>query len=35
MLVHQAVEQIRLWSGVCADPELLRRAALDALRSRS
>jgi shikimate 5-dehydrogenase len=35
MLVHQAVEQIRLWSGVRPDAELLRRAALDALRSRS
>ena len=35
MLVHQAVEQIRLWSGKRADPELLRRAALDALRSRT
>ncbi|HXX47310.1 MAG TPA: shikimate dehydrogenase [Myxococcota bacterium] len=33
MLVHQAVEQIRIWSGKRADPELLRRAALDALRS--
>ena len=33
MLVQQAVEQIRLWSGKRADPELLRRAALDALRS--
>ena len=35
MLVHQAVEQIRLWSGARPDAELLRRAALDALRSRS
>ena len=33
MLVHQAVEQIRLWSGKRADPSRLRRAALDALRS--
>ncbi|MFI5314072.1 MAG: shikimate dehydrogenase [Myxococcota bacterium] len=33
MLVHQAVEQIRIWSGKRADPQLLRRAALDALRS--
>ncbi|HXZ85843.1 MAG TPA: shikimate dehydrogenase [Myxococcota bacterium] len=33
MLVHQAVEQIRIWSGKRADAELLRRAALDALRS--
>jgi len=35
MLVHQAVEQIRLWSGKRADPDVLRRAALDALRSPS
>jgi shikimate dehydrogenase len=35
MLVHQAVAQIRLWSGKSADPELLRNAALDALRSPS
>lgn len=35
MLVHQAVEQIRLWSGKRADPELLRRAALDALGSQA
>jgi shikimate dehydrogenase len=28
MLVHQAVEQIRLWSGKSADSALLRRAAL-------
>jgi shikimate dehydrogenase len=34
MLVHQAVEQIRLWSGKSPDPARLRRAALDALRSR-
>lgn len=27
MLVHQAVEQIRLWSGKSADPAQLRRAA--------
>jgi shikimate dehydrogenase len=33
MLVHQAVEQIRLWSGKRADPARLRRAALDALGS--
>jgi len=33
MLVHQAVEQIRIWSGKRADATLLRRAALDALRS--
>ncbi|HKC51915.1 MAG TPA: shikimate dehydrogenase [Myxococcota bacterium] len=32
MLVQQAVEQIRLWSGRRADPSRLRRAALDALR---
>jgi shikimate dehydrogenase len=31
MLVHQAAEQIRLWSGRSADPALLRRAALAAL----
>ncbi|MEX2205185.1 MAG: shikimate dehydrogenase [Myxococcota bacterium] len=31
MLVHQAVEQIRIWSGKRADAALLRRAALDAL----
>ena len=31
MLVHQAVEQIRLWSGKRADPALLREAALAAL----
>ena len=30
MLVYQAVEQLRLWSGRAADPERLRRAALDA-----
>lgn len=29
MLVHQAVEQIRIWSGKSADPMLLRRAALE------
>ncbi len=34
MLVHQAVEQIRLWSGKSADPALLRRAALEALARR-
>jgi shikimate dehydrogenase len=33
MLVHQAVEQIRIWSGKTADAGQLRRAALDALRS--
>jgi len=33
MLVHQAVEQIRLWSGKTVSAELLRSAALDALRS--
>jgi shikimate dehydrogenase len=33
MLVQQAVEQIRIWSGKRADAQLLRRAALDALRS--
>jgi shikimate dehydrogenase len=33
MLVHQAVEQIRIWSGKRADPARLRRAALDALGS--
>ncbi len=32
MLVQQAVEQIRLWSGQRANPSRLRRAALDALR---
>jgi len=31
MLVHQAVEQIRIWSGRHADAALLRRAALAAL----
>jgi shikimate 5-dehydrogenase len=31
MLLHQAVEQIRIWSGRHADPALLRRAALEAL----
>jgi len=31
MLVHQAVEQIRIWSGKLADPALLRRAALEAI----
>jgi shikimate 5-dehydrogenase len=31
MLVHQAVEQIRIWSGKSADPALLRRAALKEL----
>jgi hypothetical protein len=31
MLVHQAVEQIRIWSGKSADPLLLRRAALEEL----
>ena len=35
MLVQQAVEQIRIWSGKRADPAVLRRAALDALGSRS
>ena len=34
MLVHQAVEQIRLWSGKTADPALLRRAALEELARR-
>jgi shikimate dehydrogenase len=33
MLVNQAVEQIRIWSGKTADASQLRRAALDALRS--
>jgi shikimate dehydrogenase len=33
MLVHQAVEQIRIWSGLGADASLLRAAALEALRS--
>ena len=32
MLVHQAVEQLRLWSGRSADPVQLRRAAEEALR---
>jgi shikimate dehydrogenase len=27
MLVHQAVEQQRLWTGITPDPELMRRAA--------
>jgi shikimate dehydrogenase len=31
MLVHQAVEQIRLWSGRAPDPRTLRRAAEQAL----
>jgi shikimate 5-dehydrogenase len=35
MLVHQAVEQIRIWSGKRADAGALRRAALDALRSET
>ena len=34
MLVHQAVEQIRIWSGKRADPALLRRAALEELAKR-
>ncbi len=34
MLVHQAVEQIRIWSGKCADPALLRRTALEELERR-
>lgn len=34
MLVHQAVEQIRIWSGKRADPALLRRAALEELARR-
>jgi shikimate dehydrogenase len=34
MLVHQAVEQIRIWSGRRADPALLRRAALEELDKR-
>lgn len=33
MLVHQAVEQLRLWSGQGADPGALRRAAEEALRT--
>lgn len=32
MLVHQAVEQIRLWSGQSPDPALLRQAAEHALQ---
>ncbi len=32
MLVHQAVEQIRLWSNQSPDPALLRQAAEQALR---
>ena len=32
MLVHQAVEQLRLWSGRSADPVQLRGAAEEALR---
>ncbi len=31
MLVHQAVEQLRIWSGQQADPALLREAAVRAL----
>ena len=31
MLVHQAVEQIRIWSGLRPDPSRLREAALGAL----
>ena len=31
MLVHQAVEQIRIWSGQTPDPVLLRQTALEAL----
>ncbi len=31
MLVHQAVEQIRIWSGRAPDPRILRRAAEQAL----
>jgi shikimate dehydrogenase len=31
MLVHQAVEQVRLWSGRAPDPRTLRRAAEQAL----
>jgi shikimate 5-dehydrogenase len=31
MLVHQAVEQIRLWSGRSPSPARLRAAALAAL----
>ena len=31
MLIHQAIEQLRLWSGRTPDPSLLRRAALTAL----
>ena len=34
MLVHQAVEQIRLWSGKYVDPALLRHAALKELERR-
>jgi shikimate dehydrogenase len=34
MLVHQAVEQIRLWSGKHADATLLRRVALEELARR-
>lgn len=34
MLVHQAVEQIRLWSGKLADAALMRRAALKELEGR-
>ncbi|HTO53346.1 MAG TPA: shikimate dehydrogenase [Myxococcota bacterium] len=35
MLIQQAIEQIRIWSGKRVDAAPLRRAALDALRSRS
>ncbi len=34
MLVHQAVEQIRIWSGKSADPALLRRKAVEELARR-
>ncbi len=34
MLVHQAVEQIWIWSGKRPDPALLRRAALEELEKR-
>ncbi len=32
MLVHQALEQLRLWCGRAPDPDRLRRAAIEALK---
>ena len=34
MLIHQAIEQLRLWSGKAPEPASLRRVALEALGSR-